>query len=77
MNAIRRELLDLIGILSEKYPEMRLGQLVSNFATLAEGGKPEAVYDVEDEVFIATIRKHLQRNASLGSVATPHSKIER
>jgi len=65
MNPTRRELLELIRVLSEKYPEMRLGQLVSNFASLVEGGKPEAVYDVEDEAFIAGIRKHLERNGSL------------
>jgi len=69
MNPTRRELLELIRVLSEKYPEMRLGQLVSNFASLAEGGKPEAVYDVEDEAFIAGIRKHIERNGSLGSVS--------
>ena len=68
MTSPRRELLELIGTLSEKYPEMRLGQLVSNFASLAEAGKPEAVYDVEDEAFIAGIRQHLERNGSSASL---------
>jgi hypothetical protein len=61
MTATRRELLDLLATLSERYPDMRLGQLVSNFASLALEAKPEAVYDVEDDNFVATIKLHLHR----------------
>jgi hypothetical protein len=61
MTPIRREVLHALQELSERYPEMRLGQLVANFASLARGPTPEAVYDVEDEELLAAARKHLEK----------------
>ncbi|MFL5340932.1 MAG: hypothetical protein ACJ8F7_12365 [Gemmataceae bacterium] len=64
MTASRRELLDLLAELSERYPDMRLGQLVANFASLAARAAPEAVYDIEDDAFVVGIRSHLSRRDS-------------
>jgi hypothetical protein len=63
MMPIRREVLNVLAELSERYPDMRIGQLVANFASLAKGPTPEAVYDVEDEEFVAAARKHLDKQA--------------
>jgi hypothetical protein len=63
MTPIRQEVLRVVEELSERYPDMRFGQLVANFASLARGPVPESVYDVEDEEFIATARKHLNKEA--------------
>ena len=64
MTSTRRELLELLAELSERYPDMRLGQLVANFASLAARAAPEAIYDIEDDTFIAGIRSHLSRRDS-------------
>ena len=45
----RDQLLATIEELSEMAPEIRLGQLIANLATLAGGAKVEAVWDAEDE----------------------------
>jgi hypothetical protein len=63
MTPIRQDVLKVLAELSERYPDMRIGQLVADFASLAKGPKPEAVYDVEDEEFLAAARKHLDKQA--------------
>jgi hypothetical protein len=63
MTPIRREVLRVLEELSERYPEMRIGQLVANFSSLAKGPTPEAIYDVEDEEFVTAVRKHLEKRA--------------
>lgn len=62
MNSNRRELLELFARLSEKYPEVRFGQLVANFASLAESNGCEGIYEIEDEVLATAIRDHLKRS---------------
>ena len=45
----RTELLKALAELSEECPEMRMGQLIANLATLARGAAVEAIWDSEDE----------------------------
>ena len=60
MTESRKELLSLLAELSEADPELRLGQLIANLATLAQGAKDEAVWDAEDEELIAAARRLLE-----------------
>ena len=59
MTATRQELLECLSQLSEAAPELRMGQLVANVATLAQGAKPEAVWDAEDEELLSAARRLL------------------
>ena len=59
MTPPREELLTLLAELSEADPELRLGQLIANLATLAQGATPEATWDAEDEALIAAARRLL------------------
>jgi hypothetical protein len=56
MTAARNELLNCLAELSEAAPDLRLGQMVANIATLARGAVPEAVWDAEDEELVAAAR---------------------
>jgi hypothetical protein len=56
-NATRSELLTTIAELSELAPELRLGQLIANLATLARGAKVEAVWDAEDDELLAAAQR--------------------
>jgi hypothetical protein len=60
-NSKRGELLEAIAELSNLAPELRLGQLIANLATLARGPKVEAVWDAEDDELLAAARR-LQEN---------------
>jgi hypothetical protein len=60
MNAPREELLRHLAELSEADPELRLGQMIVNLATLAQGAKPEALWDAEDEELLAAARRLLE-----------------
>jgi len=53
IEASRREILEQLGRLSELAPEMRLGQLIANLATMAEGPWDETLWDLEDEKLLA------------------------
>jgi hypothetical protein len=59
MNAPRSDILTLLAELSEADPELRLGQMIANLATLAQGPKPEAVWDADDEELVAAARRLL------------------
>ncbi len=59
MTPTRSELLRLLGELSEVAGELRLGQLVTNLATLAHGAKVEAIWDAEDEQLVEAARRLL------------------
>jgi hypothetical protein len=65
MNATRGELLALLTELSEAAPDLRLGQLVANLATLAQGAKVEAVWDAEDDELVAAARRLVQHYRAL------------
>ncbi len=59
-NSTRSELLAVVSQLSELAPELRLGQLIANLATLARGAKVEAVWDCEDAELLAAARRLLE-----------------
>jgi hypothetical protein len=59
--ATRQELLGVIAELGELAPDLRLGQLVANLATLARGAKVEAVWDAEDDELLAAARRLRER----------------
>ena len=60
MTTARAELLRVLADLSEACPEMRMGQLIANLATLARGAAVEAVWDAEDEELLAAARRQLE-----------------
>jgi len=59
MTQSRGELLRLIAELSEHAPELRMGQLVANLATLARGPEFENIWDAEDDELIAAAQRLL------------------
>lgn len=62
----RNELLEVVAELGELAPELRLGQLIANVATLARGPQAESVWDAEDEELLAaaeTLRDRLRERA--------------
>jgi hypothetical protein len=61
MTGPREELLCLIADLSEADPELRLGQMLTNLATLARGPEPESVWDCEDDELAVAARRLLTR----------------
>jgi hypothetical protein len=69
MTTTREDLLSCLTELSEVAPDLRLGQLVANLATLAQGAKVEAIWDAEDEELLGAARRLLEhyrsRNATV------------
>ncbi len=61
MTGRREELLRLVAELSEADPELRLGQMLTNLATLARGPQPESVWDCEDDELVEAARRLLTR----------------
>jgi hypothetical protein len=60
---IKQDLLGALASLWERYPDWRLGQLVVNAANWAIEPKPEAVWDVEDEQLLLTIKNHMSQKS--------------
>ena len=60
MSNTRLELLEALSDLSEQFPEVRLGQLVSNLATFAKGPQIEAIWDAEDKELLEAAKKQLE-----------------
>lgn len=56
----RTELLSAISELSDQAPDLRLGQMIANLATLARGAKVEAVWDAEDDELLTAARRLLE-----------------
>jgi hypothetical protein len=56
---VRQDILQILSELSEECPDLRFGQLVANLSYLAKGPANEAIWDVEDEEFLAAARAHL------------------
>ena len=61
MTGSREELLRLIAELSDADPELRLGQMLTNFTTLARGAQPESVWDCDDDELVVAARRLLTR----------------
>jgi hypothetical protein len=64
MTTTRGELLTCLTELSEAAPDLRMGQLVANLATLALGAKVEAIWDAEDAELLAAARRLLEHYRS-------------
>ena len=54
------DLLEALAELRRRYLAWRLGQLIANVAGWAD----QEVWDVEDEVLLATVREHLETVAT-------------
>jgi hypothetical protein len=61
MTPERAEVLELLAGLSAIAPEMRMGQWIAMFATLARNADVESIYDVEDEELIPVMRDFLAK----------------
>lgn len=61
MTSNRRQLLELLGAISDHDNDLRLGQLVTNPSILARGANVEAIWDAEDEELIAAARRLLTK----------------
>ena len=59
MTTQREELLRLIAELSDQAPDLRLGQLIANLATLAKGAQVEAIWDAEDDDLLPAAQRLL------------------
>jgi hypothetical protein len=59
MTTTRGSLLRLLADLSEEAPDLRLGQMIANLATLARGANVEAIWDAEDEELVAAAQRLL------------------
>jgi hypothetical protein len=62
MKTERNDLLRLLAELSEIYPEMRLGQLVTNIAQWAKGPIASAAWDASDQEMIEAAKKNIYRH---------------
>jgi hypothetical protein len=59
MTPERREVLDIWAELSTLYPDVRMGQWLTSFASAARGSEVEAIYDVEDDELLPVMREFL------------------
>lgn len=57
----RDRLLRAIAELGREAPELRLGQLVANVATLARGAQVEAIWDADDDDLLTAAERLLAR----------------
>ncbi len=71
MTTTREELLACLTELSELAPDLRLGQLVANLATLAQGAKVEAIWDAEDEQLLIAAQRLLEHYRSRNATPSP------
>jgi hypothetical protein len=62
MKPSRAELLQVLGELSELFPDWRFGQMVANVATAARGPAVEGIWESEDEELLAAARRLVERN---------------
>jgi hypothetical protein len=67
----RTDLLAPLAELGRAFPDWRFGQLVANVATAARGPTAEAIWDAEDEEFVAAARRLIERNRDVGATAPP------
>ena len=60
------------------YPQWRIGQLIANVAWWARGPNNEAIWDVEDDEFLAAAEAHLaRRQAEAGSSSCEGRPVSR
>ena len=68
MASSRAELLRVLGELSEAAPDLQLGQMLTNLATLARDAQVESIWDAEDEELTAACRRLLDHYRQRKSV---------
>jgi hypothetical protein len=61
MTTERRRVLDLLADLSDAYPDMRLGQFLTWFASAARTPDVESIYEVEDGELVRVMEQHLAK----------------
>lgn len=57
--AQRKQVLELLGCLSELAPDVRFGQLIANLSYRAVAPTTEAIWDMEDAQLISAIRAQI------------------
>ena len=57
---VARRIADALQELRKIYPDWRFGQMVANVSIWAKGPNAEAVWDVEDEEFLAALEEHIR-----------------
>lgn len=55
-----QETLRIISEVIKHCPEVRLGQLIVNLATIARGAEPGAVWNVEDDELLEAAKSHIE-----------------
>ena len=60
ITAERQEILRLLQRLSELSPDVRFGQLIANLSYRAVALTSEAIWDMEDEQLLTTIRDQIE-----------------
>jgi hypothetical protein len=70
IDSTRKEILRELERMSELTPDVRFGQLIANLSYLAAGPTNEAIWDMEDEKLLETIRAHLKRLSKQHSAVT-------
>ncbi len=68
MTLTRLEIFKVLQTLSERYPDMRFGQLVVNISNWASQ-VPDGIWDLEDDAFLDAATKHLEKRVQ--QVETP------
>ena len=61
MTTTRQEIFKALAEMSERYSEWRFGQMVANVSFWAKGPTTQAIWDVEDQQFLETLKKHLEK----------------
>jgi hypothetical protein len=59
IDPVRQEMLDQLQRLSELAPDVRFGQLIANLTFLAAGPWDEHLWDIDDEVLLDAMRRHV------------------
>lgn len=69
----RQEILELLRRLSELAPDVRFGQLIANLSYRAVAPTAEAIWDMEDEQLLVTLRDQIADLSNrTASVTQPH-----
>jgi hypothetical protein len=61
MTTTRQEIFKALAEMSDRYPEWRFGQMVANISFWTNGPTTQAIWDVEDQQFLETLKKHLEK----------------
>lgn len=60
MSATRADVIEALEMLWDRFPDMRLGQLVTSIAIFARGEKgADELWEIENQEFFETIHRHL------------------